>query len=292
MKHMLFSLLGIAVCFGSMAQTQTDTTGKPQAADTIKVGNIIIIKKNDGKPAGEKKTDEKNDSDNDGVSVKINKRKDYKKSNVSTNWFIFDLGFSNVNDQTNYSSPATQTFMQGVNGGANENALSLRNGKSLNINLWFFMQKVNVIKHAVNLKYGLGLELNNYRYENNIRYSTNPTKLYSDSISFTKNKLAADYITLPVMLNFNFAPRRSKSYGFSAGVSAGYLYAARQKLKSDARGKEKIKNDFNLEPWKLSAIAELNLGVINLYGSYALNNLHKNGLEQTPYNIGIRFSSW
>jgi hypothetical protein len=292
MKHMLFSLLGIVICFGSIAQTQTDTTGKPQAADTIKVGNIIIIKKNDGKPDGEKKTDEKKDNDDDGVSVKIGKRKDYKKSNVSTNWLILDLGFSNVDDQTNYSSAATQTFMQGVNGGANANALSLRNGKSVNVNIWFFMQKVNVIKHAVNLKYGLGLELNNYRYETNIRYATNPTKLYSDSISFNKNKLAADYITVPVMLNFNFAPKRNKSYGFSAGVSAGYLYAARQKLKSDARGKEKIRNDFNLEPWKLSAIAELNLGVINLYGSYALNNLHKNGLEQTPYNVGIRFSSW
>jgi Outer membrane protein beta-barrel domain len=292
MKHMLFSLLGIVLCFGSKAQTQTDTTGKPQAPDTIKVGNIIIIKKHDGNKTEEKKTDEKNDSDDDGVSVQINKRKDHKKSNVSTNWMIFDIGFSNVNDQTNYSSAATQTFMQGVNGGANKDALSLRNGKSVNINVWLFMQKVNIVKHAVNLKYGLGVELNNYRYENNIRYATNPTKLYSDSISFNKNKLAADYITVPVMLNFNFAPKRRKDYGFSAGISAGYLYAARQKLKSDARGKEKIKNDFNLEPWKLSAIAELNLGVINLYGSYALNNLHQNGLEQTPYNVGIRFSSW
>jgi hypothetical protein len=36
----------------------------------------------------------------------------------------------------------------------------------------------------------------------------------------------------------------------------------------------------------------LNLGAVRLYGSYALNNLHKNGLEQTPYNFGIRFSSW
>ena len=60
----------------------------------------------------------------------------------------------------------------------------------------------------------------------------------------------------------------------------------------EQNGKEKVRSDFNLEPWKLSAIGELNLGAVRLYGSYALNNLHKNGLEQTPYNFGIRFSSW
>jgi Outer membrane protein beta-barrel domain len=289
MKQLLFSLAGFLVCFGAMAQA--DTTGKPQSADTIRVGNIIIIKKHDGKEKKDEKTkDEK--EDNDEVTVEIKERKEYKKSNTTTNWFIVDLGFSNVNDQTNYSSAATQTFMQGVNGGGNSNTLNLRNGKSINVNVWFFMQRVNLIKHVLNLKYGLGIEMNNYRYENNIRYGYNPARIYSDSISFSKNKLAADYITLPVMLNFNFAPKRKKSYGVSAGISAGYLYAARQKLKSDARGKEKIKNDFNLEPWKIAAIGELNLGVVRLYGSYALNNLHQNGLEQTPYNFGIRLSSW
>jgi len=288
MQQLLLSLLGLVLCFAGMAQS--DTT-KPQSADTIKVGNMIIIKKHDGKEKKEEKTKEDKDDDDDDVSVEIKKRKEYKKSNVSTNWMIFDLGFSNVNDQTNYSSAAAQAFFPG----GTKDLMSIRNGKSINVNIWFFMQKVNLIEHVLNLKYGLGLELNNYRYEKNIRYRYDPINFIERDpqvTSFSKNKLAADYITLPVMLNFNFAPKRKRTYGFSAGVSAGYLYAARQKMKSELRGKEKVKNDFNLEPWKLSAIGELNLGVVNLYGSYALNNLHKNGLEQTPYNFGIRFSSW
>lgn len=285
MKQLLFFSAGLLLCFSGMAQADTS---KPQSADTIKVGNMIIIKKHDGKEQKEeKKKEDKNDDE--GVSVEIKKRKDYKKSNVSTNWLILDLGFSNVNDQTNYSSIETQQFFPG----GTKDLMGLRNGKSFNVNVWFFMQRVNLIQHAVNLKYGLGLELNNYRYEKSIRYNTDPTvNITVDNIKYSKNKLAADYITMPVMLNFNLAPKRKKSYGFSAGVSAGYLYAARQKLKSDTNGKEKIKNDFNLEPWKLSAVGELNLGVINLYGSYALTDLHKNGLQQTPYNFGIRLSSW
>ncbi len=285
MKQSILSLLGLVLCLGLNAQS--DTT-KPQSADTIKVGNMIIIKKNDGKEKKVEKDDDDDDDDN-GSSVEIKKRKEYKKSNVSTNWLILDLGFSNVNDQTNYGSAATQAFFPG----GTKDQLDLRNGRSINVNVWFFMQRVNIIKHVVNLKYGLGVEMNNYSFEKSVRYNTDPTtNITIDNIKYRKNKLAADYLTVPVMLDFNFAPKRKKGYGFSAGVSAGYLYAARQKMKSEQNGKEKVRSDFNLEPWKLSAIGELNLGVMRLYGSYALNNLHKNGLEQTPYNIGIRLSSW
>jgi hypothetical protein len=285
MKQSILSLLGLVLCLGLNAQS--DTT-KPQSADTIKVGNMIIIKKNDGKEKKVEKDDDDDDDDN-GSSVEIKKRKEYKKSNVSTNWLILDLGFSNVNDQTNYGSAATQAFFPG----GTKDQLDLRNGRSINVNVWFFMQRVNIIKHVVNLKYGLGVEMNNYSFEKSVRYNTDPvTNITIDNIKYRKNKLAADYLTVPVMLDFNFAPKRKKGYGFSAGVSAGYLYAARQKMKSEQNGKEKVRSDFNLEPWKLSAIGELNLGVMRLYGSYALNNLHKNGLEQTPYNVGIRLSSW
>ena len=283
MKQSLFTLLILMVCLG--AQAQSDTT-KPQSADTIKIGNMVIIKKNDDKETKE----DKNEKDAEDAKIEIKKRKAAKKSNVSTNWLIVDLGFSNVNDQTNYAIQ-NPTFFPG--GNLSKEQMSLRNGRSINVNVWIFMQRVNLIQHVVNLKYGLGVEMNNYSFEKSVRYNNEPvTNITIDNVKYRKNKLAADYLTIPVMLDFNFAPKRKKGYGFSAGVSAGYLYAARQKMKSEQNGKEKVRSDFNLEPWKLSAIGELNLGVMRLYGSYALNNLHKNGLEQTPYNIGIRLSSW
>jgi hypothetical protein len=156
------------------------------------------------------------------------------------------------------------------------------------------MQRISLISNVVNLKYGLGLELNNYRYKKNIRFRDEPRYFIERDAEvsvFEKNKLAADYITVPVMLNFNFTPGKEKNYGFSAGVSAGYLYSARQKMVSKERGKEKVRNDFNLQPWKLSAVAELNLGFIQLYGNYALGNMFRSGLDQTPYSAGIRISS-
>jgi hypothetical protein len=106
-----------------------------------------------------------------------------------------------------------------------------------------------------------------------------------------KNKLAADYLTVPVMLNFNFTPRRERGFGFSAGVSVGYLYSARQKIKENGK-KDKTHSNFDLDPWKVSAIAELQLGPVRLYGSHAFNSMWSKGLDQRPYNVGIRFSHW
>lgn len=211
-----------------------------------------------------------------------------KPSNVSTNWLILDLGFTNYNDKTDYSGIPAQKFARG---GA-QNWFDLRNNKSVDVNIWLFMQRLNMIKHVVNLKYGLGLELNNYRYRDNIKYLTNPTEVIMDTVSYTKDKLAADYITIPMMLNFNFTPHLKDGFGLSIGASAGYLYSARQKLISDEFGKHKTHDDFDLNPWKISWIAELQLGPVKLYGSLASQSMFKRGLNQVPYNVGIRFSNW
>jgi len=162
------------------------------------------------------------------------------------------------------------------------------------VNIWFFMHRISLIKRVVNLKYRLGLELNNYHFDDErVKLTENPTQivLNPELEHARKNKLAADYITVPMMLNFNFTPDRKNGFGFSAGVSAGYLYSARQKIKlGDER--DKFHDDFNLREWKISYVGELNLGPVKLYGSYAWQSMWEKGLDQTPYNVGIRFSQW
>jgi hypothetical protein len=277
MKRIFILMAGL--CFALSGFAQTDTTA-PQKADTIKIGNMIIIKKG-------KRTDGSEDRE-----VQINRRRNlYRPSNISTNWFIFDLGFANFNDNTNYAAAQSSGFLAPNVG---EDQFDLRAGKSVNVNIWFFMQRLNVIKHVVNLKYGLGLELNNYRFSDDIRFLKNPTKvvmLGPDSL-YRKNKLAADYLTIPLMVNFNFTPRRERGFGLSAGVSAGYLYSARQKFKDGPGGKFKVHDDFDLRRWKLSYIGELQLGPVKLYGSYAAESMFEKGLDMTPYTVGIRFANW
>lgn len=273
MKTLVLVALLMGTTLASFAQTDSTAT----KSDTIRIGGMIIVKK-PGKDGGDSK------------DVVISSRRRNRLTNVSTNWWIVDLGFANYKDGTNYPSALQSGFLtSGVSGKDN---LKLRTGKSVNVNIWVFMQKLNLAKHVVNLKYGLGVELNNYRFDDErVRFTKNPTTVGIDPAlaSADKNKLAADYVTVPVMLNFNFTPGRSRGFGFSAGVSAGYLYSARQKIKMDG-DKDKLKDDFNLEKWKLSYIAELSLGPIRLYGSMAMKNMWEKGLDQTPYNVGIRFS--
>lgn len=276
MKRILFLLISALAGSTVLAQTDSTTTAENNV-DTIRVGGLIIIKR---KGPGNRDWDEHN------INIKTRYRS--KKGNIETNWGILDLGFAGFNDKTNFGSAGTQAFAPG----SNADWFDTRTGKTTNVNVWFFMQKMNIVKHAFNLKYGLGLEMNNYRFTENIRFEKNPTKVVMDNINYSKNKLAADYITVPIMLNFDFTPDRRRGFGFSTGVSAGYLFSARQKLKSKENGKQKIRDDFDLEPFKISYIGEINLGEVRLYGSYATKNMWKKGLDWTPYTIGIRFSNW
>lgn len=272
----------IALCTVLTGFAQKDTTGIQP--DTIKVGTMIIIRK-PGTNDAERKRDKH-------IIISNNAHRHYKPSNISTNWFIFDLGFANYNDKTNFANAVSSGFVS--NDFTNKDNLKLKTVKSVNVNIWFFIQRMNIVKQVVNLKYGLGLELNNYYYDNKeIRFHKNPTFIDIDNslVVAKKNKLAADYITIPLMLNFNFTPHHGRGFGFSAGVSAGYLYSARQKIKI-GNDRSKLHDDFDLERWKLSYIGELNLGPVKLYGSYAFKSMWSKGLDQIPYNIGLRFSNW
>lgn len=274
--------LCIALCTFVSGFAQTDTTGRqntPPADDTIRIGGMIIIRK-----AGSKEKEVTKDGE-----YKMRNRRGSKPSNLTTNWWIFDVGFANYNDKSNYVTAAANGF---VAPGINEDDLELKSGKSRNVNVWFFMQKLNIAKHVLNLKYGLGLELNNYFFENTkLAFAKNPTIISEGVTDFKKVKLAADYLTVPIMLNINFTPNRNRGFGISGGISAGYLYSARYKTKVDGDTR-RIKNSFDLEKFKLSYIGEIALGPVRLYGSYAMKNMWEKGLDMTPYNFGFRFSNW
>lgn len=289
MKKILF--LFVAILSLQMLNAQENQS------DTIRVGGMIIIKKKDEnghvKPEIKlKKNEEENETEEPNNTED---KKDKKKNkNITTNWWVMDFGLSQFNDLTDYNSAAVQNPSGGFAPGATKDWFKLRNGKSINVNFWFFMKKINLISHVANFKYGLGLELNNYRFSNPVLFQTNPTKVAyipSSVNSFSKNKLAADYLTLPAMLNLNLTPNTKKGLAISAGMSIGYLYNSRQKTVSSANGKQKNHDSFELEPWKISYIGEIKMGGIKLYGSLATKSMFSKGLDMVPYNVGFRFSN-
>lgn len=275
---MLMACSGAAYAQQDSTIKKTDSTST-SSADTIRVGGIVIVKK----PGTNSRT------------ININPSSTPKKlKNVSTNWWMVDIGYSGLRDLTDYASNEAKAFMQ--NAGStpiNKGDFALRNTRISNFNLWIFMRKHNIAAHVLNLKYGVGIESNNYYYKTPITYVDGATPYVKrENISFAKNKLVASYLTVPIMLNINTSPNsKKKGLQLSAGVSGGVLYRARQKQESQERGKQKVKTDFNLERFKFALVGELGVGPLKFYGSYALTPLHQFGLDQMPYNVGIRLGN-
>lgn len=282
-------------------QTKDSSSVTKDYSDTIRIGNMIIIKKNVSRTEGHSTTKE----------IIINqgsKRHKNPLANVSTNWFIVDLGFTNFVDKTNYAAATASNVLvnkPGTGYPLGQSDFKLNASKSVDVNIWIFMQRVNLIKHHINLKYGLGLELNNYRFRSDISFKQPGYSPYlpvnaignayviRDSINFSKNKLAADYFTVPLMINFCSKPGDpNKGLSISAGISAGYLYSQRNKQVSKERGKLKNKGDYDMEQFKISYIAEVGLGPVRLYGSYVPGSIFQKGLNLHPYTVGIRLSNW
>lgn len=264
--------------------------------DTVKVGRINIINKRGG------------DYSNNTVSIlggdfkktkiSIEKAPKHYLKNVTTNWWIFDLGFANFNDLT---SNGTNPFREVQSLSAtpvipNSNYLRLNNTKSSNVNIWIVQQKMNLYKHIWNLKYGVGIEMFNFRFENPISFRNGASdNIYIDNVNFSKNKLFVNYLTVPIQLNFHSNPYDNKSFYASIGFSTGYLIQSHTKQISNERGKQKVYGTFNLSNLRMATIGELGIGSIRLYGSLGLTNLFDKQytyLNVQPYAVGIRFSKF
>ncbi len=295
MKRIYFLAALCALATASFAQqssSKDSSTAKASKRDTIRIGSILIIKKRKG-------------TETDSVEVYNDYRNAKRNKKVSTNYLILDVGFANWSDQTNYANAVGMVVNRPGTAAFSAEDMTLRAGNSANINLWLFMQKIALHKSNINLKYGLGLEYNNYSFRSAVSFkeygNINPSSgilnnspfIFRDSISFSKNKLNLKYITVPLMLNF--ATNKEKGLpklSASIGVSVGYLIRERNKQNSNERGKQDNQGDYNLQRFKFSYIGEIGVGSIKLYGSYSPTSLFEKGLIIRPYAFGIRFSNW
>ena len=265
--------------------------------DTVRLGRLRIIKSQD---SNYKKDWESMIEEGDFGNTKITINRAPKKlKNTETNWWIFDLGFANFIDKspTLYwlaANPNSLPFYPGPV--MSPENFSLNNKKSTNINVWVVTQKLNLYQHKINLKYGLGVEMFNFRFDKPISFREDITNnVKYDVVSFTKNKLLVRYLTVPVQINFSPNPTNRKAFYASIGMSAGYLWNAKNKQISGERGKEKFRGNFNLNDWRFATIGELGLGALRLYGSFSNSNLfnkNQSFVDMQPFAVGLRFSKF
>ncbi len=213
---------------------------------------------------------------------------------VKAHFLMLDLGINALNDRTDYSSPAAQQYLQVGADRKNSNLFSLRQGKSINVNIWPVMFDIRLLKtrnQKISLYTGAGMQLYNFKFNKDISYlnETSPMVI-EDSVKFSKNKLAFAYVSIPLMVNFKTRMGGNFWVTYGLGVIGGYCFDSWTKQISDERGKQKNHDQFNFQKFNLNLSGEIGFnGYIRFYGTYQVTNMYQNSLVQNPYCIGIRF---
>jgi len=260
--------------------------------DTIKIGQLLI-----SKPESKSNLSwEQIIKNKDLNGLKVN----FKKSNnnfkqLETSWFAFDIALVNYLDETKYAENKSLSN-PAIGEPLSKFKMQLNNGKSTNINIWVVQQKYRLKNPAFYLKYGLGLEMFNFRYEYGINFRKNESMfIYLSDESYEKNKLFTSYLSAPVQFGYDFKLKNYKILGISGGLVTGYLFKSYNKQINRELGKEKYKSNFSLRDMRLAGVFEIRIDKLKFFGTASLQNmLDKMNTNQSlyPYSFGLRFSKF
>lgn len=206
---------------------------------------------------------------------------------------MLDLGVNFFKDNTNYTDPTLASYLNVPASHRNANLFDLRNGKSINVNIYPLMVKMPLVKtngQRLYISTGIGLQIYNFKYENGITYVKSPASIILDSVTnFSKNKLGVYYANIPLMLTAKTRLSKKNWLVYGAGVTAGYRMNSWNKQVSDKFGKTKVHGNFDMADYNTCVTAEFGVeGVIRFFGSYQLNSMYANAIDQRPISIGVR----
>ncbi|RXQ89036.1 PorT family protein [Ancylomarina salipaludis] len=213
--------------------------------------------------------------------------KTYKKPTFRGHWTGFEMGI-NAFTNSDYSDYAA----------GDKDFMDLNLAKSIAVNLNFLQYDISLQKNKTNigLVTGMGLEWNNYRFDQDITLQEIDGKIYPNPInpdwSVRKSKLTSLYLTVPLLLEFQIPVKNDHKIHMSAGLVGGLRLGTHTKIKYKKNGnthKDKDRDDYNLQAFRYSAQVRLGYRAINLFANYGMTDLFRNnkGPELTPYTIGL-----
>ena len=173
------------------------------------------------------------------------------------------------------------------------NNLELINSKSTNVNL-AYVDYFRIYKNYIQFSAGIGIDWNNYRFAKNVTLTPRADSMQTtiDNINYSKNKLMANYVTVPLQLHFATKPlRNGERLELAGGVELGYLLNGRQKQISEEKGKQKIDDDYNLADLRLGYMLHASYGSTGIYAKVYPNSAFKpsQGPDLNTFCIGLTF---
>jgi hypothetical protein len=303
--HIMLALAAISATVLSVAQTDSTQVKESQIQEIIIPEETIIEGKNMRLILKEKQVIGKNGDGKDTVTKHSFKivTKDRKERNayqdelidellvtegvdfIETSWSNFHLGLNNLLNRDGKLEPEP---------GSKYGEMKISPANSINFQWDIVTQAMNIYQGKVRLVYGVGIDYNNYRFQENITLNTDSMRLMvtEDGINYDKNKLVTQHLNVPVMLNFKLSPKGTEDDVYiSAGANFGYLIGSHQKQVWDDNGKKKskVRDDYSLEQFRVGYEVQFGYKNIVLFGKYFSNSMFKanQGPELRTVSAGI-----
>ena len=258
--------------------------------------NIRITEDEDGTSIEVKKEDEEWDFDDEEWEHEWNnKGPDFdwdfgEDEDFDVHWAGFEIGLNNyVNNDFSMSLSEANSYMD------------LNTGKSWNVNLNFIEYDLNLAGENFGVGTGLGIEFNDYRFDNQMPIKKADNRIVVDSsysnagYNLEKAKLTTTYITVPLIFEYQTQISNDNKFFISLGMIGGMKLGSHTKVVYKNQGdknKDKERSDFFLSPFRYGYTFRAGYGFLKVFANYYdVPLFEKNkGPQLRPFTIGFMLS--
>jgi len=290
MKSLFLTIL-VSAFFVAGAHAQNQQVIQVRRTDTVRViaDSTVVEIKNDGQNKRVKLIFEYgNDSIGKPVKVSISKadKDSVKKESpffIGLTFSRFDLGLAKLIDNGKVKLSPTNEF------------LDYKTWKTINVGFDVFKMGYK-FTDQFKMQIAAGFDWTHIRLKEDILFleDTRPLSYVESDIDYSKNRFSSSYLHIPLTFELRTkAGALPKRLSFSAGPMAGNLLQGSQKVKSDAEGKRKVKDDFNFAPLNYGAFARVGYGSIGIYAKYYFNDMFvdspdQKGVKNLSFGLALR----
>ncbi|MEM9050445.1 MAG: outer membrane beta-barrel protein [Bacteroidota bacterium] len=293
----IITTLALLLCVGAYAQ-------EPQESDTTKQGiERLELGIENGKPKAKVQTvyPDSTVSDTTRIELKNSYITIVSKSEAdmeddddweddpkyaSTWWNGIDLGINTILNE-DYGINLSDDPLSGM--------LEPELARSRYIALNFAQVKGRIIKDYFGITTGLTVQIYNWKFADNNELDFSGDSLLlrpTNEKNVKKNKLRAEYIGIPLLLEFNTSLDPDKAFHISAGVVGkvrlGNMYKQKYSIEGNDN-KESLKGELGMNRWAADAMLRIGYKRLTIFGQVGLLPLFDNDNTQDVYPVAVGF---
>jgi hypothetical protein len=199
-------------------------------------------------------------------------------------WNGIDVGLNTILNE-DYGSNLSQDPLSGM--------LEPQIGRSRYIAFNFAQVKGRIIKDYVGITTGLTFQIYNWKFSGSDELQFQGDSLFlapTGERNVSKNKLRAEYIGIPLMLEFNTSLDPDRAFHISAGVVGKVRIGNMYKQKYSFEGndnKASLKGELGMNRWAADAMLRIGYRRFTLFGQVGLVPLFDNDNTQDMYPVAV-----